>query len=265
MSVEFAGFAGRNVVRFRAREDEGVSGKRDWRHRLGIPKKNVRERWEERVRGSRPEMPNYTIRIGDMVNDTPLPGLVFDGEKNEVRFEWRAMFCAFFREQDRFAVLKERWHTELTEKMQKIEQGDAIPAQDLHPSWPAAELQIRKQARRERLREWYEEQGNEEMVWAIESLRDYEKCRKDDGQVVRALAEIPGAGIGEKWFGSMFCLQALYMDETDCLHRINMKSESAKIASRSGGNANTGTNDGVRRVPPHRARSMSVASTITVS
>lgn len=265
MCVEFVRFsedAGKRVALFKAkRETEGgVGGERNrrWRLKLKIPEAHVTKRWEERVRNSRPEMPNYTIRIGDVVNDTALPGLSFDAENKEISVQWRDMFCAFFREQERFAVLRKRWQDHLARDMQKLEHGEPIPHQDLHQPWAATELDIRKQIRRARLREWYEEKGNEELVWAVDSLKFYEKNKKEDGRVLKSLGEIPGAGLGEKWFGSTYWVQALHLDETDCFHRIDVKVEHWK----HGGGGNEGA---ARKLPQQRARSMSIASTITVS
>jgi hypothetical protein len=272
VAVEFARFsADKRVAFFRVRKGDGegvlMGGKggerqRKWRQRLGIPEKSVMERWEERVKGSRPEMPNYTIRIGDMVNDTALPGLFFDAETKEVGVEWRGMFRGFFREQERFGVLKTRWMAQVAQNVLKMERGEKILVESMHPPWSVAESQIRRDVRRKRLRDYYDEQGNKEMVWAVDSLECYEDLRRDDGGVMRSLAEIPGAGLGERWFGSSYWVQALHMDESDCLHRIDCKiyqySKDMEEESRS---------VVVHRLdkPQQRARSMSVASTITVS
>ncbi|KAF2708685.1 hypothetical protein K504DRAFT_467924 [Pleomassaria siparia CBS 279.74] len=266
MNVTFARFssdAGKNVACFGAKSgaqlEYGGERQRKWRLKLGITEKSVMERWEERVRNSRPEQPNYTIRIGDMVNDTALPGLAFDSKNNEIRFEWRDMFGAFFREQLRFAALRKRWYDNVARRLRQVENGEPLDAQDLYEPWSFAEVRITKQVRRARIREWYKEKGNEEMVWAVDSLEYYEKWKKDDGMLTRSLGEIPGAGLGERWFGSTYWVQTLHMDEQDCLHRINVK-----VLAGSGG-VNDYSNDGARKLPQQRARSMSVASTITVS
>jgi hypothetical protein len=272
IAVEFTHFSGdKRLAYFRVRrgDEEGVmtGGKggerqRKWRQRLGIPEKSVIERWEERVKSSRAEMPNYTIRIGDMTNDTALPGLSVDGEKKEISVEWRGMFRCFFREQERFEVLKKRWMAQVALNVQKMEKGEKIIVENMHLPWSVAETQIRKDVRRKRLRDYYDEQGNEEMVWAVDSLECYEDLRRDDGGVVRSLAEIPGAGLGERWFGSTYWVQALHMDESDCLHRIDCKIyQYSKDVEEEGRGAMVHRLD----KPQQRARSMSVASTITVS
>jgi hypothetical protein len=272
VAVKFAQFdAEKKVANFRVRKGDGegilMGGKggdrqRKWRQRLGIPEKSVMERWEERVKSSRPEMPNYTVRIGDTINDTALPGLAFDADNKEIRVEWRGMFRSFFREQQRAEVLKRRWMDQVARNVAKMENGEKILVESMHLPWSIAETQIRKEVRRKRLRDYYDEQGNDEMVWAVDSLECYEGLRKDDGGVVRSLAEIPGAGLGEKWFGSTYWVQALHMDESDCLHRIDCKIyQHSKDVEEAG----KGVVMHMLDKPQQRARSMSVASTVTVS
>lgn len=69
----------------------------------------VMQRWADNILNIMPEMPNYTIRVGNMVNDTVLPGLGLRSEEREIGFDWRGMFQAFFREQERLRIMKERW------------------------------------------------------------------------------------------------------------------------------------------------------------
>ncbi|KAJ4364430.1 hypothetical protein N0V83_009024 [Neocucurbitaria cava] len=193
-------------------------------------------------------MPNYTITIGGggggnsfllLVNDTALPGLDINiniAERGaEIRFKWREMLHLFFREHARQQMLRQKWHLEATLKMAENNKGEKLllPS-DYHPSPPwcvAAEAQIRKEVRRKRLAEAY--QGNEEMSWAIASLKHLEQdavgaaaagghCSK---KAVTLDAEIPGAGLGERWFGRSNLVQELFLDEWSCLHRIETKIE----------------------------------------
>jgi hypothetical protein len=94
---------------------------------------------------------------------------------------------------------------------------------DCPQSWPTAEAEIRKQVRRERLKKYYH--NNEHMLWAIDSLKHFEQYGAASGNA-RALKldpDIPGAGLGEKWFGSISLVQELYLDEWSCMNRIDTK------------------------------------------
>jgi hypothetical protein len=63
------------------------------------------------------------------------------------------------------------------------------------------------------------------MLWAIDSLKHFEQYGAASGNA-RALKldpDIPGAGLGEKWFGSISLVQELYLDEWSCMNRIDTK------------------------------------------
>lgn len=98
--------------------------------------------------------------------------------------------------------------------------------------------------RRKRLKGWYE--GDEEMLWAIESLACFEQGggsgHADGERAASAVStrgshhhqisrdfrlnpDLPGARLGEKWFGSVYLVQELYLDEWSCMHRIDMKED----------------------------------------
>jgi hypothetical protein len=184
-------------------------------------------RWEENVKGWKPELPNYTISIGVLVNDTALPSLTIDTKEREVQFEWRKMLQLFFCEHQRLQRLKDVWQTETTKQIQanreRLANGEKLIAVDYPQSWPTAEAEIRKQVRRDRLKEYY--RNNEQMLWAIDSLKHFEQYGAASGNA-RALKidpDIPGAGLGEKWFGSISLVQELYLDEWSCLNRIDTK------------------------------------------
>ncbi|KAF2010344.1 hypothetical protein BU24DRAFT_399619 [Aaosphaeria arxii CBS 175.79] len=187
----------------------------------------VMDRWEERVATSKPETPHYTIRIGRLINDTALPGLVFSKERREIGFSWLPMIRLFFREQERLRTLKSKYHLDVRRTLEsnrkKLAKGEALSPEELPKSWASLEPDVRKSIRRVRLKEAYSD--NEEMQWAIGSLKVYESSKGSDGKVVKALSEIPGAGMGERWFGSTYLIQALYLDEWSCLHGIDTKSE----------------------------------------
>lgn len=184
-------------------------------------------RWEDNIQSLRPELPNYTIRIGNLVNDTVLPNLVFNREDRQVAFEWRGMLQAFFREEQSLRLLKKRCQEDVTKQLEhnrlRLSKGEKLTPSDMPLSWSSTiELQFRKQIRRARLKEHYV--GDEERIWAIDSLKPYEESRGADGTLL-PLSEIPGAGLGEKWFGSTYMLQEMYLDEWSCLHRIDIKVE----------------------------------------
>lgn len=189
----------------------------------------VMSRWEENVKGWKPEMPNYTIRIGDLVNDTALPGLDINVAAREIRFEWKKMLHLFFREYERLQVLKKEWQSKTTKQFRtnnkRLAKGEKLIAADFPSPWSIAGLEIRKCIRRQRLKEQYGE--NEEMMWAIDSLKHFEHYSATTGitKAFKLDADLPGAGLGEKWFGSTNLVQELYLDEWSCLHRIDTKIE----------------------------------------
>jgi hypothetical protein len=186
-------------------------------------------RWEENVNGWKPEMPNYTVSIGGLVNDTALPNLKINTTEREVRFEWRKMIQLFFREHQRVQQLKDIWQEQTTKQIHanraRLAKGEKLAPADYPQSWSTAEAGIRKQVRRARLKESYCD--NEQMLWAIDSLKHFEEYGAAGGNA-RALKldpDIPGAGLGEKWFGSVTLVQELYLDEWSCMHRIDTKIE----------------------------------------
>ena len=69
----------------------------------------IMKRWLENVKNRKPELPNYTISVGSMVNDTHIPGLIVGSEGYNARLEWREMLELFFREQARLEELKAAW------------------------------------------------------------------------------------------------------------------------------------------------------------
>ncbi|KAI8941855.1 hypothetical protein NX059_003053 [Plenodomus lindquistii] len=189
----------------------------------------VMKRWEENVRGYKPEMPNYTISIQGIVNDTPLPGLTIDVDKREVSFEWKPMLQLFYRESLRLRTLKAQYQRDTALKIRannrKLAKGEKLMPADYPLSWAAAEVELRKEIRRARLREHYAD--NEQMVWAIDSLEHFENHGAASGgaKAFRLNPDLPGAGLGEKWFGSVNLVQELYLDEWSCMHRIDTKVE----------------------------------------
>ena len=170
-------------------------------------------------------MPSYTITIGDLVNDTALPGLRIDIQKRRICFKWTSAMSLFFREYSRLELLKKRWHSETAVTMQtnnaRLAKGEKLLSTDFPAPWPAAEFEVRKNIRRARLKEYYV--GNEEMTWAIDSLRHFETY--GGVGLLKFNANLPGAGLGEKWFGSANLVQELYLDEWSCMHRIDTKIE----------------------------------------
>ncbi|KAJ4289240.1 hypothetical protein N0V90_011582 [Kalmusia sp. IMI 367209] len=192
----------------------------------------IMERWESNVKEWKPQMPNYTIRIGNIVNDTELPGLSVDIASRQIQFDWRQACTLFFREQALLRTLKSKWQAESEDTMKanqkRLAKGDHLSAADYPLPLAAAEIEMRKDIRRKRLREYHEE--NEEMVWAIESLKHFENhgASRGSGKAFKLNPDLPGAGIGEKWFGSVNLVQELYLDEWSCMHRIDTKFEHIK-------------------------------------
>ncbi|KAE8845510.1 hypothetical protein PTNB73_01495 [Pyrenophora teres f. teres] len=203
-------------------------GKRGRQHHLKIMR-----RWEENVHNYKAEMPNYTISIGDLVNDTELPGLVLNISTREIKLEWKKLLQLFFREQDRLVVLRARHQADTAKKIQlnnaRLKKGEKLLPSDYPAPWATVGAEMRKEIRRARLKEHY--QDNEEMVWAIDSLKHFEQYGAAAGSA-RALklnADLPGAGLGEKWFGSRNLVQELYLDEWSCMHRIDTKVEHIRL------------------------------------
>ncbi|KAF1949534.1 hypothetical protein CC80DRAFT_457311 [Byssothecium circinans] len=216
---------GKVVFKDKRRRSEIGGGKRKEYDRM-------MERWEGNVRGWRAEMPSFTISVDGMVSDTEIPELDIDISKREITFDWRRMYTLFFREQALFHTLKQCWHTETNAKIQandaRIAKNEKLGISDYPLPWAAAEIELRKQIRRKRLSDYYAE--NEEMLWAIASLKHFENhgAAGGSGKAFRLNPDIPGAGLGERWYGSMNKVQELYLDEWSCMHRIDTKAEHAK-------------------------------------
>ncbi|KAF3039872.1 hypothetical protein E8E12_001181 [Didymella heteroderae] len=185
----------------------------------------IMQRWHENVERRKPELPNYTISIGDMVNDTHIPGLVVDHEEYRVWLDWRGMLALFFREQARLEVLKAEWDDEHPSSQRSASprkpKGNKASSTLSFPSWQDVEADVRRDIRRARLKEHY--RNNAEMVWAINSLRYFERAdsTKWSSTSPQMLPHLPGAGLGERWFGSTNIVQELYLDECSSMNRID--------------------------------------------
>jgi hypothetical protein len=194
--------------------------------------RKVTRRWEENVNNYKAEMPNYVIRIGDLVNDTELPGLRFDSAEREIQFEWREMLQLFFREHERLQTMKDEFNARTATKIQgnnaRLMKGEKLMPSDYPPPWSSAEAEMRKEVRRTRLKEHYRD--DERMIWAIDSLKHFEHYgpAKGDAKALKLNPDLPGAGLGEKWFGSFNLVQELYLDEWSCMHRIDTKVEHVR-------------------------------------
>jgi hypothetical protein len=177
----------------------------------------IMERWESNVKAWKPEMPNYTIRIGNFVNDTQLSALSIDVASRRIEFDWRRTLTLFFREQVLLRFLRSKWEAESEKTMEDYPMPRA-----------AAETEMRKQIRRKRLREHY--MKDDQMVWAIGSLERFENHSSTYGssRAFKLNPDLPGTGIGEKFFGSVNLVQELYLDEWSCMHRIDTKIEHMK-------------------------------------
>ena len=164
------------------------------------------KRWEDNIQKLKPELPNYTIRIGNMINDTALPGLSVDVKSREIKFEWRKALDLFFREETHRETLWARWKAE----------GGLPLHTGREPDDEIVRFEMRRRTRRARLREAYAR--DEQMLWAIASLQHFSL-----GLNATLLPDLPGAGLGEKWFGSVNRVQELYLDETSCFNRIQAR------------------------------------------
>ncbi|KAF2027097.1 hypothetical protein EK21DRAFT_72796 [Setomelanomma holmii] len=189
-------------------------------------------RWKENVEAYKPEMPNYTITIGGIVNDTALPGLKINIEEREIRFEWRKMLQLFYREHELAGVLKNEWQAKTAKQIRannaRLAKREKLMPTDYPQPWSIAEAEIRKQVRRARLKESYRD--DEKMLWAIDSLKHFEQYGAASGhsKALKLDPDLPGAGLGEKWFGCINLVQELYLDEWSCMHRIDTKIEHLK-------------------------------------
>jgi hypothetical protein len=194
--------------------------------------REITRRWEENVNNYKAEMPNYVIKIGNLVNDTELPGLRIDAAEREIQFEWRKMLQLFFREHERLQELKEEFNARTATKIQvnnaRLLKGEKLMPSDYPPPWSSVEADIRKEVRRARLKEHYRD--DEQMIWAIDSLKHFEHYgpAKRDAKALKLNPDLPGAGLGEKWFGSFNLVQELYLDEWSCMHRIDTKVEHVR-------------------------------------
>ncbi|KAF2846596.1 hypothetical protein T440DRAFT_471675, partial [Plenodomus tracheiphilus IPT5] len=119
----------------------------------------ITSRWQENILTYKPELPNYTINIHGIVNDTPLPNLSLDFEKREVKFEWKQALHYFYREHARLLHQKINFHrttaNTLRQTTKKLAKGQHLTPSDYPLSWAAAEIEVRKEIRRARLREHY--------------------------------------------------------------------------------------------------------------
>jgi hypothetical protein len=180
------------------------------------------QRWEEKVHTSKPELPNYTICIGSLVNDTALPGLDVDVKSHAINFEWRRALDLFFREETHLETLTARWHADracaaAANKARRAAGNPPLPTPP-QQSFSAALVEMRRVTRRARLREAYTH--DEEMQWAIASLRYFPTAPAKGASL---LPDLPGAGIGGRWFGSVNRAQELFLDEVDCWNRIETR------------------------------------------
>ncbi|KAJ4988485.1 hypothetical protein SVAN01_06102 [Stagonosporopsis vannaccii] len=191
----------------------------------------IMQRWHENVANRKPELPNYTISIGNMVNDTDIPGLVVDGADYKMRLEWRGMLKLFFREQARLEGLRAKSLGERPSSSQaapaRKAKGRKPVAEEATPSRQDMEADTRRDVRRTRLKEHYH--ANAEMVWAIDSLKYFEKAdsAKWSSESPSMLPHLPGAGLGERWFGSTNLVQELYLDECSSMNRIDTQMRVA--------------------------------------
>ena len=183
----------------------------------------IMQRWHENIERRKPELPNYTISIGDMVNDTHIPGLVVDDEEYRMRFDWHGMLKLFFREQAELEELKAEWEDEHLPRPLRRSKGSKASSISPSVSLQDAGVDARRNIRRKRLKEHYRD--NAEMLWAIDSLRYFEKAdsTKWSSTSPQMLPHLPGAGLGERWFGSTNVVQELYLDECSSMNRIDMR------------------------------------------
>jgi hypothetical protein len=185
----------------------------------------IMQRWHENNEKRKPELPNYTICIGDMVNDTQIPGLVISPEEYQLQLDWRGLLGLFFREQAKLAELKAIYqlsHPSIRQTAAKRKpKGSKAVSVESQPSWQDIESELRRNVRRARLKEHYRD--NAEMVWAIDSLKYFEKAdsSKWSSASPKMLPHLPGAGLGERWFGSTNLVQELYLDECSSMNRID--------------------------------------------
>ncbi|KAF2744393.1 hypothetical protein M011DRAFT_479963 [Sporormia fimetaria CBS 119925] len=221
----------KKVAYFRDKRDKSEVCPQKWsRAKPWTSYEQIMLRWEANVKGTRAEMPNYTIVIEGLVNDTSLPTLDINVADREISFDWRAMLTAFFKQERRLEALRKLWETENSappENKRTCTADSMVPHGDPVPKpWSVADLEIRKQVRRERLKEHYAD--NDEMVWALNSLQYYEDSNVNpkggpNGSLSYSLSAIPETGIGEKWFGHTYMVQSLFLDEWSCLQRIDAK------------------------------------------
>ncbi|KAF1930210.1 uncharacterized protein M421DRAFT_59399 [Didymella exigua CBS 183.55] len=196
----------------------------------------IMQRWHENVKRRKPELPNYTISIGDAVNDTHIPGLVIDNDDYKMQLSWKNMLELFFREQARQEQLKVIWEDQHPSRHQaastRKSQGAKSSSTKPTSSWQHVESDTRRTIRRARLRGHYH--NNAEMLWAIDSLKYFENAdsTKWSSMSPQMLPHLPGAGLGERWFGSTNVVQELYLDECSSMNRIDTQM---KILSKEQG------------------------------
>ncbi|XPS78459.1 hypothetical protein M3J09_010471 [Ascochyta lentis] len=185
----------------------------------------IMQRWHENIKKRKPELPNYTICIGDMVNDTHIPSLTVNVEEYEVQLDWRGMLQLFFREHAKLDASKAEWQRAHQSSHQttatRIAKGSKLVSMESPAAWQGIEAECRRNLRRMRLKEHYRD--NAEVLWAIDSLKYFERAdsSKWSSASPKMLPHLPGSGLGERWFGSTNLVQELYLDECSSMNRID--------------------------------------------
>lgn len=123
------------------------------------------------------EAPNHVLRVKNVINDTELPGLEYDLEKQEVSFRWREMFMHLYQEE---AVVESR----LDEWMQSLLRSDVTtnmpPVLTQIKRWNDQRDDIRCLVRQKRVHVWYTNHINNSIYENCMDQIDYElaKCHE---------------------------------------------------------------------------------------
>ncbi|KAK4541656.1 hypothetical protein LTR36_007800 [Oleoguttula mirabilis] len=103
--------------------------------------------------GGRPDLPPHIVMLKGRANDIELPGLQVDQDKHEISFEWHGMLQGFLREAAEYERRNEKGAGEkVLATAQRLMARDPERATEMLMSYYHANLGVRKQVRRERLK-----------------------------------------------------------------------------------------------------------------
>ena len=147
--------------------------------------------------GGRFDIPAHQIRIKTHVNDTELPDCRFDFQKREISLNWFGMFDRFYREVAAVDRSEDKSvYGNIMPEMDafKANGGRFNDFNDLVPylrKWISSSKTARRDVRRFRIKEWYDEcWGNEEFPLTCTNEFLEEHYVEDETEALKAVREM---------------------------------------------------------------------------